>query len=170
MVCHWPIVYHVLGWSCPWAVDNFPAEAWRIGRDSNPRAVSAATSLAKKRNRPDSATYPGLDHARQSITGWQIICPCAQDKMTIVRGHGAVVMVIYFPPQARTGRLSELVRNRSRKPASLCGLGVRIAHLPPIAHLREHVALSDCRSTVEHLTFNQGIAGSTPVSPTIPES
>ena len=32
--------------------------AWRIGRDSNPRAASAATSLAKKRNRPDSATYP----------------------------------------------------------------------------------------------------------------
>ena len=90
--------------------------------------------------------------------------------MTIAQGHGAAEMGIYFPPQARTGRLSELVRNRSRKPASLCGLGVRIAHLPPIAHLREHVALSDCRSTVEHLTFNQGIAGSTPVSPTISEN
>ena len=90
--------------------------------------------------------------------------------MTIAQGHGAAEVVIYFPPQTRTGRLSELVRNRSRKPASLCGLGVRIAHLPPIAHLREHVALSDCRSTVEHLTFNQGIAGSTPVSPTILEN
>ena len=53
--------------------------------------------------------------------------------MTIAQGHGAAEVMIYFPPQARTGRLSELVRNRSRKPASLCGLGVRIAHLPPVA-------------------------------------
>ena len=61
-----------------------------------------------------------------------------------------------------------------KEPVPKTGVALRLgrSNRPPSANYVRcaGIAFSDCRSTVEHLTFNQGIAGSTPVSPTIQES
>ena len=141
--------------------------AWRIGRDSNLRAASAATSLAKKRNRPDSATYPvsgqreivyhGLTGVLSMRTGQNDHCARTchgqVDDILLAASTYWKVVRIGKEPVPKTGVALRLGRSNRLPSANL----VRCAG----------AAFSDCRSTVEHLTFNQGIAGSTPVSPTI---